>query len=138
MEEYVKKALALSDKIGDNGTQLSSFIEMAKLRRRQGKNEEAIWYLLSGFRKCEEMRGSLHDNDGFKIAFSDHQALCYRRLVNLLGQTGKLVEALYVSELLKARALADLMPAHYSLENQISADPRAWVVQKGVLGNVCN
>ena len=137
-EEFIKKALAVSEKIGDNVTQLESFIEMAKLRTRQGKIQEAIWYLHSGIEKCEEMRGSLHDNDQFKISFLDHQAWCYRNLGNLLCQTGKPVEALHVSELLKARVLADLISARYSLEKQISADPRACTGLEEILANVCN
>ena len=36
-------------------------------------------------------------------------------------------EALYIAELGRARALADLMSVQYSLENQISADPKSWV-----------
>ena len=36
------------------------------------------------------------------------------------------VEALYVEELGRARALSDLMAAQYSVERQISADPRSW------------
>ena len=138
MEEYIKKALAISEKIGHKETQLRSFIGMAQLRTRQGKIQEAIWYLHSGIEKCEEMRGSLHDNDRLKISFLNRQAMCYITLSSLLCQTGKPVEALHVSELLKARALADLMSAHYSLENQISADHRAWAGLKGILDNVCN
>ena len=138
MEEHIKKAFAISEKIGDKETQLGSFITMAEGRTRQGKIQEAIWYLHSGVEKCEEMRGSLHDNDQFKISFSNHQAWCYRSLGYLLCQTGKPVEALHISELLKARALADLMSAQYSLENQISADPRACTGLEEILGNVCN
>ena len=138
MEEYIIKAIALSEKIGDNETQLQSFILMAELRKRQRKIKEAIWYLHSCIAKCEEIRGFLHDNDQFKISFSDHQASRYRNLCKLLCATGKPVEALYVSELLKARALADLMSAQYSLKNQISADPRAWADLEGILDNVCN
>ena len=138
MEEYIKKALAISEKIGDNETQLGSLGEMAKFRTREGKIQEAIWYLHCSIEKCEEMRGSLHDNDRLKISFLNHQAWCYRNLGNLLCQTGNPLEALHVSELLKARALADLMSAQYSLENQISADHRAWAGLKGILENVCN
>ena len=36
-------------------------------------------------------------------------------------------QALYVEELGRARALADLMSTQYSVENQISVDPQSWV-----------
>ena len=137
-KKYTKKALATSEKIGDTRTQLHSFIRMAELRVRQRKIQEAIWYLQSGIQKCEAMRNSLHDNDQFKISFSDHQASCYRNLGNLLCATGKPVKALYVAELLKARALADLLSAQYSLKNPLTADPRTWADLEDILGNVCN
>ncbi|KAL9951647.1 hypothetical protein ACROYT_G044354, partial [Oculina patagonica] len=42
-------------------------------------------------------------------------------------------EALYVSELRRARALADLMSAQYSVENQISANRQSWVGIESVM-----
>jgi len=137
-EEYIKKALALSEKTGDVKTLLGSLNKMAKLRERQGKIQEAISYLRSGIEKCEEMRNSLRDNDQLKISISDHNIFCYRKLSNLLCETGNPTEALYVSELSKARALADLMSAQYSLDNQMPADSGAWSDLEGMVGKVFN
>ena len=73
------------------------------------------------------MRRSLRDNDQFKISFSDTKINSYRDLSALLCQTAEnSYEALYVSELGKARALADLMSTQYSVQNGISADPQTW------------
>jgi len=114
---------------------------MARIRMKEGKTQEAISYFLSGIEKCEEMRGSLRDNDQFKISFSDRNIRSYRDLSALLCETGNPTEALYVSELSRARALADLMSAQYSqypVENQISADPRTWDGLESTVAKICN
>ena len=114
---------------------------MAHIRIKEGKIQDAISYYFSGIEKCEEMRGSLGDNDQFKISFSDHNIRSYRDLSTLLFETGNPTEALYVSELSRARALADLMTAQYSqhfVENQISADPRTWVGLESTVAKKCN
>ena len=137
-EECIKKALALSDKTGDITTQMSSLSWMATLRTRQGKIQEAMSCLRSGIDKCEKMRGSLRENEQMKISILDHNIFCYRNLCNLLCETGNPTEALYVSELSKARALADLLSAQYSLENQISTDSGAWSELEDMVGKVFN
>ena len=111
---------------------------MAHLRLKEGKIQEAISYFLSGIGKCEEMRGSLRDNDQFKVSFLDLNITSYRELSTLLCEIGNPTEALYVSELWKARALADLMSARYSVENQISANPRSWAGLEGIVAKGCN
>ena len=72
------------------------------------------------------MRGSLRDNDHWKISFTDSNMSSYHSLCRLLCQTGNPQSALYVLELGKARALADLMSAQYSVKNQFSANPQTW------------
>lgn len=44
----------------------------------------------------------------------------------LLCLTGNLYEALYTEEIGRARAIADLMSAQYSTQNEISVGPQAW------------
>ena len=84
------------------------------------------------------MRGSLRDNDQFKISFSDRNIPSYRDLSMFPCETGNPTEALYVSELSRARALADLMSAQYSVENKISANPRTWAGLEGIVDKECN
>ena len=124
-EEYIKKALNLSEKIGDIEGQFHSLKEIAYIRMKKGKIQEAISYFLSGIEKCEEIRRSLRDNDQFKISFSDRNICSHRTLSMLLCESGNPTEALYVSELSRARALADLLSAQYSLGNKISPGRRA-------------
>ena len=140
-EEYIKQALALSEKTGHIATQSKSLEIMAHIRKVEGKIEEAISYFLSGIKKCEEMRSSLRNNDEFKISFFDENVRSFRDLFMLLCATGNPFKALYVSEFSRARALADLMSAQYSqssLEKQISADPRTWAGLESVVTKECN
>ena len=50
----------------------------------------------------------------------------YQLFTDLLCDTGKFRDALYVEELGRARVLAELMADKYSAESHISADPRSW------------
>ena len=72
-KNITRKGLALSEQIGDIDLEFRSLQMMAHLRLKEGKIQEAISYFLSGVHvgKCEEMRGSLRDNDHFKISFLD-------------------------------------------------------------------
>ncbi|XP_020627641.1 tetratricopeptide repeat protein 28-like [Orbicella faveolata] len=137
-EEYIKEALNLSEKIGDTEGQFHSLTEIAYIRMKEGKIQEAISYFLSGIEKWEELRSSLCDNDQFKISFSDRHILSQRDLGMLLCEIGNPTEALYVSELSRARALADLMSAQYSLENKISINRRTWAGLEGIVAKECN
>ena len=138
-EEYINKALALCEEIGDIEGQFRTLTLVASIRMKEGKIQEAISYFLSGIEKCEEIRGALRDNDQFKISFSDDNIRSYRDLSMLLCEIGNPTEALYVSELWRARALVDLISARYSLENKISADPRTWAgLLEGIVAKECN
>ena len=95
-------------------------------------------HFLSGIEKCEEIRHSLRDNDLFKISFSDRNIRSYRDLIMLLCEIENPTEALYVSELSRARALADLTSTQYSLENKISAHRRTWADLEGIVSKECN
>ena len=137
-EEYINKALASSEAIADISGQFNSLELMGQLRISEGKIQGAISNFHSAIEKCEKIRDSLFDNDKFKIAFSELNFRCYRILIKLLWETGNPTKALYASELSRARALADLMSAQYSVQNQISADPRTWSGLESIVGEECN
>ena len=137
-EEYIKRALVLSEAVGDIEKQFHSLIIIAHLRRTEGNIRESISYFIRAIEKSEEMRSSLCDNDQFKISFTDHNIRSYRDLCALLCATGNPTEALYVSELSNARALADLMSAQYTEENEISANPLTWAGIEGIVSKECN
>ena len=137
-EEYIKKGLELSEETGQIESQFDLLELMANLRMSEKKIQEAILYFLSAIEKCEQMRRSLRDNDQFKISFSDCNISSYRKLSCLLCQNRNTKEALYVSELSRARALADLMSARYSVENKLAANPRTWAGIEGIAEKGCN
>ncbi len=132
-EEYFKRALAMSEEIGDVEKQYMCLWNLGRVRLLTGRFQEALSYLLPSIHKCEDLRGSLQDNDQFKISFSHEHANPYQLLTALFCSAGYPNKALYVSELRRARALADLMSAQYSVKNQISANPQSWVGIESVM-----
>ena len=91
-----------------------------------GNVEEAVSSLLASIEKCEEMRIHLRNKDQYKISLIDKCASPYKLLRDLFLKTGKFHEALCSEELSRARALADLMTAQYSVEQETSVNPRSW------------
>ena len=88
--------------------------------------------------KSERLLGFLRDNDQFKISFLDNRSFPYRILAAFLVFSGNLNKALYVVELGRARALADLMATWYSVERQISADPKSWIGIENIMKQESN
>ena len=139
-EEYLEKGLLLSEEIGHVEKQFSLLCKIAWVKVLKGSTEGAGSYLLSGIQKCEDLRGFLRDNDQFQISFTEKHASAYWLLTALFHASGNLKEALYVSELGRARALADLMSTQYSMENQlqISANPQTWVGIESIMEKQSN
>ena len=137
-EDLFKKSLAIYGDTDNIPGDLESLQGLAYVRLIKGKKQEATFYLLSAIEKCEKMRGSLRDNDHWKISFMDSNVSSYRFLCSLLCQTGNPEQALYVSELGKARALADLMSAQYSVKNQVSANPETWSGIESIMERNCS
>ena len=92
----------------------------------QNKDEEAFDYLLLSMNKSESLRSFLRSNDDFKVSSSDSRDFPYRGLSAFFCAWGNPNHGLYVLQLARARALADLMSSQYSVESQISADPQTW------------
>ena len=62
----------------------------------------------------------------------------YQKLSEMFCKTGNPKDALFVAELGRARALADLMATQYSVENRISADPQSCTVVENVMKKESN
>ncbi|XP_078353941.1 tetratricopeptide repeat protein 28-like [Oculina patagonica] len=137
-EECIKKGLAISEKIGDVPTEIESLETLAQVKKQEGKIQEAVSYFLPGIQKCEDLLSCLRDNDQFKISFSNRHIKSYQQLCALFCGAGNPDKALYVTELGRARALADLMSAQYSSEKQISANPETWSGIEKVMDNERN
>ena len=137
-EEHLKKALSISKDIGDGETEFHCYLFLALTKLSEKKVQEAFSYLKQSTGKFEQLRGLLGDSDRFKISFAHKNALPYQQLSSLLCDVGNPREALYASELGRARALADLMATQYSAEPTISADPQSWTGIENVIRQESN
>ena len=140
---YHEKALELSYKIGYIELQFMSHLCLALDNLVLGgeNKPEVVPSFLKSIQKCEEMRVFLRDKDQFKISFFDEHVSPYQWLSALFCLEEKHADALYVVELGRARALADIMSAQYAVKQQISVNPHSWVgierILKGERNCVC-
>ena len=74
-------------------------------------------------------------DDQIKISLFDEHAHAYQFLSFLFSFTQNPDQALYTVELGRARALADLMSAQYSLPKQISQNPQTWMGIESIMEN---
>ena len=135
-KEYIEKGLAVSRRIGDIDTEFVLHLNLAYVilsDRNLGLQHEAFSNLFASIEKCEKMRSFLHDNEQFKISLLDRHIDAYELLSALFCFNGNPNEALYVVELGRARALADLMSAHYVVKQEISVNGPAWVGMESIV-----
>ena len=126
-KRFHEKALEISYEIGHIELQFSSHLKLTfDTLLLGGSMLEASLNLFASIQKCEEMRDFLRDNDQFKISFFEERVSPYYLLSSLFCATGNQKEALYLVELGRARALADLMSAQYCVEKDISINPLSW------------
>ena len=137
-EEYLDKALSISENIGEAEIEFSCYCHLSLTKLGQHNFQEAHSFLLRSIEKSEKMRGFLQGSDQIKISFADMHVFPYQQLSELFRRAGNPKDALYVAELGRARALADLMATQYSVENRISADPQSWTVVENVMKKESN
>ena len=126
-KEYLKKSLTISKANGCVFEQFQCHANMAWTFLLEGNIHEAVSRLSVSIEMLEKMRGCLRDVDEYKISLLDKHSSPYLLLSALYCATGKPNEAIYVVELGRARALADIMSAQYSVEKGISVNPQSWV-----------
>ena len=125
-KECYKTAITISEELGTVEVELRCQENLAVNTLLEGEKEKAFWNLVTCVNKYEDMRGSLRENDEFEIFFSDKHASPFKILSAMLCNSGYTSKALYVVELRRARALADLMSAQYHVRNQASTNPQSW------------
>ena len=121
-EGCLNKALSIAEEIGDLESRSTALAHLAGLCMSRGNIEEAFSHLLSGFKIIEDMRGSLGDSERYQIAFADKTVGHYRLMAAMLCIMKQIDLALYVSELGRARTLAELMAKQYSVKNLTGLD----------------
>ena len=127
-QEFVNKALEISYEIGDIEMQFKSHLAIAmNALVTGGSTTELLRNLYESIQKCEDMHDFLMVKDQFKISFFDEHVSPYLHLCRFLIATGSCYEALYVAELGRSRALADILSDKYSVEKEVSVNPQSWI-----------
>ena len=134
-EKYLEKALSIVKDVTceDNEAESICYFELARTKLSQKKFQEACFYLFQSIKNCEDLQSLNADNDQIKISLADKHTFPYQLLSALLSGEGKPNSALYVEELGRARALADLMATQYSADKHVSANPKSWVGIENVI-----
>ena len=114
-EVHFRKAISICKVIGHNMSEFQILCALTVLKLAQSNFQEASSFLYRAIKIFEKLRDFVKDDDYFKIALmEEHGAFPYQILSKLLSVSGKPEDFLYVEELRRARALADLMRAQYS------------------------
>ena len=111
---------------------------ISRCMKRESNIAELKSFLRDSINKREGIRNSLQDHDQFKVSFFESFVDSYCELSRLLCHTGNPNDGLYIEELRRARALADLMSAQYSVEKQMSVDLQKWVGPERILEKESN
>ena len=125
-EDYGEIALSIARDIKDLQKEFEILCHLTVVKLCQYKAGEALNCLFLSMKKSESLRSFLRNNDDFKVSSSDAREFPYRNLSAFFCFGGNPNHGLYVLELARARALADLMCSQYSVQSQISADPQSW------------
>ena len=115
-EGCLNKALSIAEEIGDLDGKSSVLTHLAQLCISRGNVEKAFSHLLIGVKIIEDIRGSLGDSERYQIAFAEKTVGLYRLMAAMLCDMKKFNLALSVSELGRARTLAELMAKQYSVK----------------------
>ena len=137
-EDYMEKALSITREVEASDTEFKILCGLADVKLCQCKIKEAFDCLFLSINKNESLRSFLGDNDHFKVSSSDVRNIHYQKLSVFFCLGGNPNLALYVLELVRARALADLMATQYTLESHISADPQSWIGIENIMKKESN
>ncbi|KAL9980503.1 hypothetical protein ACROYT_G009103 [Oculina patagonica] len=137
-ESYLQKALSISKDIGITDVEFHLYCSLILMKLSQEKISEAFVYLQLSINKSEDLRRLLENNDQFKISFSEFHDFPYKTLSAFFCFSENPNNALYVLELERARALADLMAAQYCIGRQISANPQSWIGIENIMKKESN
>ena len=137
-KDYFEKALSINRDIGDLQNEIRWLCNLSEVKLSQGKIREGYDYLLLSMEKSQRLRGFLRDNDQVKISFSEVYEFPYRNFSLMYCFSGNSNKALYVLELARPRALADLMTSQYSVKWEISANPISWFGIENIMAKESN
>ena len=133
-QEFAKKALEISREIGDIEMQFHSHLTIAwNTLVTEGNISEVMQSLYESIQKCEKMHDFLRGKEQFKISFFNEHVSPYRLLSRFFILSGNYFNALYVAELGRSRALADVLSDRYSVKKEVSVNPQSWIGIENVM-----
>ena len=118
-KEFYGKAVTLYREIERIEGELKANGNLSLVLLFEGRIHDAQSHLFINVHNCEKMQRFMKNNERFEILFFDQYKFLYQSLSILLCINGDLYKGLDVVELGRARALADLMSAQYSVEEQV-------------------
>ena len=126
-KQYFDEALRLCRNTDDKEGESFCHFLMTFAMKEQGNIPDAKSNFFASIDKSARIQNFLQDHDQFKVLFFEKFNQNYRHLSQLLCTFGNTYcEGLYMEEIGRARALADLMSSKYSVENEISVNLKTW------------
>ncbi|KAL9986579.1 hypothetical protein ACROYT_G000747, partial [Oculina patagonica] len=112
--EFFKTALQICEQMGDVHGKSMAYCNIALVYMVSQDNPKALSYLSASIKNLEEMRISIGESEHFKMGFADKNDAPYRLMVLVLLKLKCVNTALSISELARARSLAEVMATQYS------------------------
>ena len=125
--EYFESALRISEQMGDVQAKTKIYSNLAAVYMVSGQYIPALKYFSASIKSLEEMRVLVGESEYYKIGIADVNAVPYRLMVAVLLKLECIEMALNISELSRARSLAESMATQYSIENLPGFNPNRWI-----------
>ena len=125
--ECFNRALRICEEMGDVHMKSISYSNIAGVYMVCQDTPKALRYLSASITSLEEIRASIGESEYYKIGFADVNATPYRLMIAVLLTLRCVNQALSMSELARARSLAELMAAQYSCQPMTGFDPNRWI-----------
>ena len=126
--EYFKRALQISEQMGDMLGKSSSYAYLAVVYMVSGQDmSKALKYLSASVKTLEEMRVLAGESEYYKIGLANENAAPYRLMISVLVKLECIEMALNISELARARSLAESMATQYSVDHLPGFNTNRWI-----------
>ena len=124
---YYERALQISEQMGDLQGKMMSYCNLAGVHLVSGQDmPKTLNYLSASIKSLEEMRLLVGESEYYKMGLADENGAPYRLMVSVLLLLECVEMALNISELSRARSLAESMATQYSVELP-GFNPDRWI-----------
>ncbi|XP_078370427.1 uncharacterized protein LOC144654214 isoform X1 [Oculina patagonica] len=133
--DFFKTALEICEQMGDVHGKSMSYCNIAMVYVVCQDTPKALSHLSASIKSLEDMRESVGESEYYKIGFADKNAAPYRLMITVLLKLKCVNAALSISELARARSLAELIATRYSCKDLPGFDPNRWIDFANVIKN---